>query len=76
MTTHSRPLFDALGTPGSSEVFKPYEGGHANVVTGPDLISDIPPIGSTSTQDQSNSSVSDSVRHVVLGAPASVRCQQ
>ena len=42
MTTHSRPLFDALGTPGSSEVFKPYEGGHANVVTRPDLISDIP----------------------------------
>ena len=27
--------------PGSFDVLKPYEGGHANVVTRPDLIGDI-----------------------------------
>jgi cephalosporin-C deacetylase-like acetyl esterase len=37
--TGQRPLFDALGT--EDKVFKRYEGGHANLVTRPDLIGDI-----------------------------------
>ncbi len=38
MRTHSRPLFDALGTPATDKAFTEYDGGHANLLTRPDLI--------------------------------------
>jgi hypothetical protein len=38
-TTHQTPLFDALGTRAPDKVFKSYDGGHANFLTRPDVIS-------------------------------------
>jgi eukaryotic-like serine/threonine-protein kinase len=39
--THQKPLFDALGTKEPDKVFRQYDGGHANLLTRPDLIRDI-----------------------------------
>jgi dienelactone hydrolase len=41
MKTHQMPLFEALGTPEPDKVFRPYDGGHANLLTRPDLIGEI-----------------------------------
>ena len=41
MRTHQVPLFEALGTPESDKVFRSYDGGHANLLTRPDLIGEI-----------------------------------
>jgi len=39
--THQRPLFEALGTPEPDKVFSQFDGGHANLLTRPDLIGQI-----------------------------------
>jgi pimeloyl-ACP methyl ester carboxylesterase len=39
--THQRPLFDALGTREPDKVWLKYDGGHANLLTRPDLIKEI-----------------------------------
>jgi hypothetical protein len=41
MMTHQVPLFEALGTPEPDKVFRSYDGGHANLLTRPDLIGEI-----------------------------------
>jgi eukaryotic-like serine/threonine-protein kinase len=41
MRTHQVPLFEALGTPESDKVFRSYGGGHANLLTRPELIGEI-----------------------------------
>jgi eukaryotic-like serine/threonine-protein kinase len=39
--TSQKPLFNALGTPASDKRYVQYEGGHANLVSRPDLIGNI-----------------------------------
>jgi formylglycine-generating enzyme required for sulfatase activity len=39
--THQRPLFEALGTQKPDKVFGQFDGGHANLLTRPDLIGEI-----------------------------------
>ena len=39
--TAQKPLFNALGTPASDKRYTQYEGGHANLVSRPDLIGEI-----------------------------------
>ena len=39
--THQRPFFEALGTKEPDKVFRQYDGGHANLLTRPDLIKEI-----------------------------------
>ena len=39
--THQKPLFEALGTPKPDKVFSQFDGGHANLLTRPDLIGEI-----------------------------------
>jgi hypothetical protein len=41
MRTHQVPLFDALGTPEPDKVFRSYAGGHANLLTRPELMGEI-----------------------------------
>ena len=41
METHQKPLFEALGTQKPDKVFRQYSGGHANLLTRPDLIGEI-----------------------------------
>lgn len=39
--TSQRPLFNALGTPAADKRYTQYAGGHANLVSRPDLIGEI-----------------------------------
>lgn len=39
--THQRPFLEALGTKEPGKVFRQYDGGHANLLTRPDLIKEI-----------------------------------
>jgi dienelactone hydrolase len=39
--THQRPLFEALGTKEPDKMWRQYDGGHANLVTRPDVVSEI-----------------------------------
>ena len=41
MRTHQAPLFEALGTPEPDKVFRSYDGGHANLLTRPELIGEV-----------------------------------
>jgi predicted Ser/Thr protein kinase len=41
VATHQQPLFEALGTQKADKVFRQYSGGHANLLTRPDLIGEI-----------------------------------
>ena len=41
MRTHQLPLFEALGTREPDKVFKPFDGGHANFLTRPELIGEV-----------------------------------
>ena len=41
LDTHQQPLFAALGTREPDKVFRQYDGGHANLLTRPDLIREI-----------------------------------
>jgi hypothetical protein len=41
METHQKPLFEALGTKKADKVFRQFDGGHANLLTRPDLIAEI-----------------------------------